>query len=273
MTVTTFHELCRRLGKEAGTLPPEPAEAGRDWFNEVLPRALEQAIPSVGGQWQALIVDEGQDFAPSWLESLDLLLASPGEGVLYLFHDPAQSLYRDDGTATLGLVERELPDNCRNAKPIHEFAYHWYTGGLDVEPLRDDGRAPELIEAEAGQATVDALGDVLERLVKVEQVDRRQIAVLTGVSLDRSVVWKQRRFKGNLALWNGGVDSAGASLKLSADHVAPQPKDTIFARRSTGSKASSARWSSSSSFERRTSASASSCTSARVAPSITSLQS
>ena len=228
LTVTTFHELCRHLGAEAGTLPPQPANVGPEWFAEVLPRALERAIPTVGGHWQALIVDEGQDFDPSWLESLDLLLASPGEGVLYLFHDPAQSLYQPDRTAVLGLVERELADNCRNALPIHEFAYRWYTGPLKIVPLRDDCREPELIEATPGAATVDALGDVLERLVKVEGVDRRQIAVLTGVSLDRSVVWKQHRFKGNLVLWNGGVDTAGTSLKLPADRVAAQPADTIL---------------------------------------------
>ncbi|CAN5580622.1 hypothetical protein BH23CHL7_BH23CHL7_15940 [soil metagenome] len=44
-------------------------------------------------------IDEGQDFARSWLESLELMLGEPGVDVLYVFHDPEQALYRDDVVA------------------------------------------------------------------------------------------------------------------------------------------------------------------------------
>lgn len=226
--VSTFHELCLRLGEEAGVLPPAPAHPDRDWFETVLPKALESAIPSVGGRWNALVVDEGQDLDPSWLESLDLLLAAPGEGVFYLFHDPAQSLYRPDATDRLGLEPFELGDNCRNPKPIHEFAYRWYTGDEPPEPMREDGREPEILVAEPGEPTLEAIRSVLHWLVHEERVDRRRIAVLTGVALEHSAVWRQRRFKGDLTLWNGSVDREGRSLALPADHVPPQPFDTIL---------------------------------------------
>ena len=36
--VSTFHELCLRLGREAGTLPPEPAQKTQEWWVEALPR-------------------------------------------------------------------------------------------------------------------------------------------------------------------------------------------------------------------------------------------
>jgi hypothetical protein len=227
VTVATFHELCRRLGTEAGTLPPEPAEPDQTWWNETLPRALGDAIDMVGGRWHALVVDEGQDFEPEWLETLALLLSDPDEDVVYVFHDPAQAIYRADETAALGLQEFPLPENCRNAKPIHDFAYRFYDGALATEPLRDDGQAPEIVEAEPGERTLDALGAVLRRLVHEEKVDRARIAVLTGVSLEHSAVWHRRRFKGDLVLWNGGADDAGRSLKLPADRVAEQPPRTI----------------------------------------------
>jgi hypothetical protein len=227
ITVSTFHELCRRLGAEARTLPPQPRRPGSEWFGTTLPKALEDAIPTVGGRWQAVIVDEGQDFDPMWLLMLDQLLATPGEGVLYLFHDPAQAIYRPDASDVLGLTDFPLPDNCRNAKPIHEFAYRWYDDDLEPGAMREDGRDPLIVEADGHDALLVAVRAVLHELVQLEGVDRSRIAVLTGVSLEHSAVWRQRRFRGGLELWNGNVDDAGRSLGLSADQAPEQPPNTI----------------------------------------------
>ena len=51
--------------------------------------------------------------------------------------------------------------------------------------------------------------------------------VLVGVSLGRSELWRQRRFKGDLVLWNGSVNEAGESLGLAADTAPAQPPRTI----------------------------------------------
>ena len=66
----------------------------------------------------------------------------------------------------------------------------------------------EVIEAEAGAPTLEALRRVLHRLRADEGVRPWEIAVLVGGSLEDSAVWKQRRF-GNEVLWNGQVDDAG----------------------------------------------------------------
>ena len=228
LVVGTFHDLCRRLATEAGTLPPQPAHPGREWFDTDLPGALERALPTVGGRVQALVVDEGQDFDELWLMLLEQLLVDPKRGVFYVFHDPAQAIYRPDAVATLGLEEYPLPDNCRNARPIHDLAYRFYDGTLPAEAIREDGREPLIVEADGPQATVDAVRGALHDLVHVEKVDRAQIAVLTGVSLEHSATWRQRRFKGDLVLWNGGVDDDGRSKGLSADQVPDQPPGTIL---------------------------------------------
>lgn len=227
LTVSTFHELCRRLAWKAGVLPLQPKNPGSDWFSKDLPAALDRAIPSQGGNLQAIVVDEGQDFDASWLASLDLLLAEPGQDVFYLFHDPAQAMYREDKSETLGLRPFVIEDNCRNAKPIHDFAYRFYSGELRPQPLRDDGRQPEIVIAEAGKPTVDAVRAILHRLIHDEGVERSRIVILTGVALAHSALWKQRRFKGGIELWNGSVDDAGVSKGLAAGGVGPQPEGSI----------------------------------------------
>lgn len=233
LTVSTFHELCRRLGHEAGVIGEEPAQKDQIWFDRTLPAALDAAIPAVGGRYQAVIVDEGQDFDRSWLESLDLLLSAPGEDVLFIFHDPSQALYRDDPVASeavrssLGVVHLPMLDNCRNSATVHDLAARFYTGEGPISALREDGRRPEVIVADEGPVTIAALRRLLHRLVREEQVAPWRIAVLSGRSHSESEVWRQGRF-GDQVLWNGNYDAEGRSLGLSADQVVEQPTDTIL---------------------------------------------
>ena len=233
LTVSTFHELCLRLGREAGVIGEEPVQKDRAWFDRTLPAALDAAIPTVGGRYQAVIVDEGQDFERSWLESLDLLLSAPGEDVLFVFHDPCQALYRpdplDSEEVRKSLRLRHLPmlDNCRNSATVHDLAARFYTGEGPISALREDGRRPEIIVAEEGAATLEALRRLLHRLVREEQVAPWRIAVLSGGSHSESAVWRQRVF-GSQVLWNGNYDAEGRSLGLSADEAVEEPTDTIL---------------------------------------------
>lgn len=225
LEVSTFHGLCERLAAEAGVLPAAPEPRDRPWFEETLPAALDAAIPTLGERYQAIVVDEGQDFADGWLESLQLLLSDQRD-VFYVFHDPAQALYRPDVVASLDLPRFELFEDCRSAGPIHALAARFGSSDLATVALRPEGRTPELIEAEPGPATLEALRKLLHRLVSDEQLRPREIAVLTGVALAHSDVWHARVF-GNQVLWNGHVDEAGRVLGLAAEAVPDQPSTVI----------------------------------------------
>lgn len=227
LDVVTFHELCLRMGREAGVLGAEPAVKERSWWDETLPAALDKAAQTVGGRYHALIVDEGQDFERSWLETLPFLLVEPWEDVFYVFHDPSQALYRPDVTETLALQSSFIPDNWRNPAPVHELATRFYAGSERIVALRESGRAPGLIAADDDQETLEALRRTLHTLVHDEGVRPDQIAVLTGVSLSSSAVWKRRVF-GNEVLWNGSYDDAGRSLGLAPELQPEQPPDVVL---------------------------------------------
>ena len=51
LTVSTFHQLCEDLGREAGTLPPKPDPVPQAWFDGRLPRALDAAIEQLGARY------------------------------------------------------------------------------------------------------------------------------------------------------------------------------------------------------------------------------
>jgi len=226
--VSTFHQLCEDLGREAGTLPEKPEPLPAEWWSTTLPTALFEAIPKLPERFHAIVVDEGQDFEADWFATLDLLLETPLTDVFYVFHDPAQVLYRDaDVVDTLGLQPIDVDVNCRNAQPIHDLVARFAMGELDADALRTDGREPEIIVAETDDETIEALRVVLHRLRHDERVRPWEIAVLSGRSPENSAVWKQRSF-GNEVLWNGQVDDAGHPLALRADQVAATPDDVIL---------------------------------------------
>jgi hypothetical protein len=227
LDVSTFHQLAEDLGREAGTLPEKPDPVTPEWFEETLVGGLDDAITALGPRYHAIVVDEGQDFDTGWLASLEGLLHGGREDVLYVFHDPAQAIFRPDQIGELGLTEYALDLNCRNAAPIHALVAPLSMGGLAPQPRRTDGRPPELIPADVDEKTVEALRVVLHRLVETEGVAPGSIAVISGLGLEHSAAWKQRRY-GNQVLWNGAVGDDGRLLGLAAGDVPEPPKDVVL---------------------------------------------
>ena len=226
LTVTTFHQLCQDLGREAGVLGERPDPVPPSWWDG-LPGALDAAVERLGPRFHAIVIDEGQDFETGWLLSLETLSFDGREDVLYVFHDPAQAIFREDVVGQLGLQEYPIDQNCRNARPIHDIVRRFAGEGLDEVPLRADGRPAELIEADGEAVTLEALRKVLHRLRVEEGVPPWQIAVLTGVRLEESAVWRQRRF-GNEALDNPAVDGEGRHLGRAAADTPELASDAIL---------------------------------------------
>ena len=223
--VTTFHGLCERLGTQAGTLPPKPAHLPQDWWDVTLPGALDAAIDALPDErFHAVVIDEGQDFEPAWLTSLEFLLHNPVDGILWVFHDPGQALYRDDRVADLGLDRLDLFEDYRSPAPVAELAARFYHGPTEPYAMTLAGHRPVIVEAEPGHDTVEAVRKQLHRLLEEEEIRAWHVAVLSGTSAPKSEVWKKRRF-GNVDLWNGAIDDDGASLGLPAEEIPDAPPD------------------------------------------------
>ena len=227
LTVTTFHRLCERLGTAAGALPTRPSPIPPEWWDETLPRALDAAIDAdPDTRFHAIVIDEGQDFARGWLDSLELLLLQQDD-VFWVFHDPAQALFRPDVVGDLGLVRLELYEDHRNPPDVARLASRFRAGDSEVDSLRQDGLPARIVEAEPGRETVEAVRRVLHELTHDEQVPTFGIAVLSGRSATDSDVWKQRRF-GNAILWNEAIDDQGASRGLAPEDIPDEPDDVVL---------------------------------------------
>lgn len=228
LDVTTFHRLCEQFAQRAGMMPTRPSPIPQDWWDKTLPLALDRAREALpDDRFHAVIVDEGQDFEPGWLLSLQLLLVSPDDDVLWIFHDPGQALYRADKVSELGLPRIDLFENHRNPEPVAALAGRFYHGSEELARYREGGLTPRIIVAEPGKPTLEALRVELHRLIEVEGVRTWQICVLSGSTASKSEVWREHRF-GNAVLWNEALEPDGSSRGLPPEEVLDEPSDVIL---------------------------------------------
>lgn len=188
--VVHFHELCDRLGREAGVDLPDQhvPNMPTSFFSERLPNALAEAVSILGTRYDAIVVDEGQDFEDVWWVPLVDLLHDAASGVLYIFFDERQDLYHRARSWPIDDLPFELTENCRSTRSIHRLLRATFPGALDqVTCQGPEGRSRELIVVgEGSNGDRDALRRVLHRLRHEENVDLSDIVVLTPRNQQRS---------------------------------------------------------------------------------------
>ncbi|MCL4100777.1 DNA/RNA helicase domain-containing protein [Fibrobacter sp. HC4] len=108
VVMSGFHKLAAkyvRLAKVKGVARKEPDDAKEkaEYFESMsvfFKEALEKLRCKKNRFFDALIVDEGQDFANDWLDTALLLLKDPEKGIVRFFYDSKQTLYK--GREVLG---------------------------------------------------------------------------------------------------------------------------------------------------------------------------
>jgi len=174
--VETFHTLTAREARCAGFhIPSQPPG---EWYETGAPRLLTQAAFANGTRYDAVLIDEAQDFGPEWLLCAQSLLRDAEASVLYLFADTHQDLYRRGWSIPPGMVEIELTINCRNTRPIAERVALIFGDVVAGKP--PDGPQPKFIEIARNQQIVPYAVGVVESLVLEEGLRTDQIIVLTN---------------------------------------------------------------------------------------------
>jgi hypothetical protein len=188
LDVAHFHALCRSMAEEAGLPVPRPPgerEQGSAYYEHRLPELLASAAETLGPRYEAIVVDEAQDFREWWWRSLLALHTDPDEGTLYLFADDNQNLY--GGTLPVPDEDRiPLRHNLRNSRSIGEFVSVFYDGAEKPAAKGPEGRAPQILGYADDEDLAHLLGVVLTNLVEEEQVPLEDIVVLTPSGKEKS---------------------------------------------------------------------------------------
>lgn len=144
-----FHKWCRdQLVAFGQTLPAQnmPVDAKMvDMVQRVIQGVDRQQIPS--GQYQAVLIDEGHDFAPEWLK-LVTQMVDPATNSLLVLYDDAQSIYERSRSKqfsfkSVGIQAQGrttiLKINYRNTRQILQTASLIAADLLTADDKDDDG--------------------------------------------------------------------------------------------------------------------------------------
>jgi superfamily I DNA/RNA helicase len=118
-TVGTYHDVVVRLLEPTGFRVGE--NPGPEYWDTIPTAALVFHAEKIGQPFDTLIIDEGQDIKPHWLESLEHLLDPAGPQRVLMVADPTQAIYDRDWAPPSGMVTNHLEYNLRNARPIASF--------------------------------------------------------------------------------------------------------------------------------------------------------
>ena len=139
--------------------------------------ALTLAIEETAFRYDAIIVDEAQDFTDEFWLPIEMLLADRNKSRLYAFADHNQALYARSAKPPIDEDPFLLTVNCRNTKVIHDAAYRYYAGA-ETEPPSIEGVPIEIIVANSVDAGATRIAAAISKLIVDEKVAAADIAVL-----------------------------------------------------------------------------------------------
>jgi hypothetical protein len=144
--VRHFHKWCRQQLVTFGqAIPPQGPHMFDEMVDNVIRAVDRKQIPS--GQYQAVLIDEGHDFAPEWLK-LVTQMVDPTTNSLLLLYDDAQSIYERSRSKQFSFksvgVQAQgrttiLKINYRNTKQILQTASLIAADLLTADDKDDDG--------------------------------------------------------------------------------------------------------------------------------------
>lgn len=182
--VMSFHQLCdwfaRKAKRATGRdvlVEASQANPTLNRFDVHFPHALALATDCVDDRYDAIIVDEAQDFGEEFWLPVELLMRDETESDLFLFFDHNQAVYKRVSSFPISDEPFLLTRNCRNTVHIHETAYRYYRGE-QTEPPTIAGEEVSVIDAPSRGSQAKRLHAHLTGLVDHERVRPEDIAVL-----------------------------------------------------------------------------------------------
>jgi hypothetical protein len=201
--VLTFHGLVGHMVQRARI--PMPRTKSWDDFNAIAPDLLVDATSVLHAPdadpamlYDAIIVDEGQDFEDTWWIGLSDMLKEGETGIFYIFFDDNQRIFNQLSQIPMDGEPLYLDENLRNTQHIHERLKP-YSRDMDVTCIGPEGRPVELITVSKPEDERRELQRVLHRLVHEEGVRPEDIVILTPASEKRSQ-WKSDDQLGNFII-------------------------------------------------------------------------
>lgn len=185
----SFHQLCDRRVRQAlqasgrnlldEACKAYPGHGDKHLFEVQMPYALALSNEVLTEKFDAVVVDEAQDFSDEYWFSVEELLSNQETGFLYIFIDENQKLYPRHGSLPVPDEPYYLIANCRNTAPIHEAGYAFYSGE-PIDPPELRGPAVERVGVDQDESQADAVIRRVRDWIQSEGLRPSDVVVLVA---------------------------------------------------------------------------------------------
>lgn len=219
VTVSTFSSFAKRL-VEAND--PDwwgmQDDKDADFWNLTLPSKLLELPGDKQPTFDAIIVDEGQDFKPEWFEYLQTRLATHPDSRFCVFLDEHQDIFKHwkRFPCTPAPARKVLSKNCRNTKAIVDFLNASYpTQMVSFEKSPTGIPIVERVVRNVVEEQTQLVRDI-KHLISNEQIHSGAIVILLNCPKDESSIAETKAI-GGIALEStyGRYDSAAKRIYYS----------------------------------------------------------
>lgn len=214
-----YHGLCKTLAKEAG-IGYRASTNEDEYYNKILPDMLLEAVIELGAKYDAIVVDEGQDFQETWWETLFSLLYDQEIGIFYVFYDSNQNIYHRHKSLEqfINVAPFTLTENCRNTIAIHQVVKEFHQAPDMLTCRGPRGRAPTISYFSSPSEQEEQVKKAIQYLVEKEKIKPESIVLLTTHAPENAGFSPNKRM-GNLTLveWSDGTKGEGG-MRVSSVH-------------------------------------------------------
>lgn len=118
--VGEFHQLGIEWGAATGPEESVVSDAAQHFWEHELPNEMTDLAEALdpGHRFDAIVIDEAQDFADEWWRPILACLRDPDDSGVYVFSDEAQRVFDRHGAPPVPLVPLLLDQNPRNTRQI-----------------------------------------------------------------------------------------------------------------------------------------------------------
>lgn len=204
ITAITYHDLCIKHIEECGIGLDLKKDDDKFW-RETLPSEFMKSLKDKPLKYDAVIVDEGQDFHDNYWKSVKDMVKP--DGWFYIFYDPDQNLYNKE----LNLPDLGQPfilnKNCRNTSEIFNSLKPYCSGDVKISENAPVGSPVSEFKDVDPVKRREELARILDQIVKKEKVYESQIVIIGGHSLSKTCVGKETKVGDFQIIENGKSDS------------------------------------------------------------------
>jgi DNA helicase IV len=168
-----------------------------------LPEAFAEYIQENPLKFDAVIIDEGQDFRVEYWVTIEEMRHP--DSYFYIFFDPDQNLFKTEMDFPIKELPFILNDNCRNTQNIFNMLKSYTQTRMKFMDGTPEGAQVQHFSGNTDKQRWRHLRDIVEGLIEDQHIKPQHIVIIGGHSMENTCLSREPKL-GNYTVTEGQGD-------------------------------------------------------------------